>query len=446
MGSVYRALDLESRTLVAIKLLDASEREALARFRGEAKAMALLHHPNIVSLLDHAIEGPKPYIVMELLEGTLADLVAREGPLPPERAIPLLSDLLLALSAAHDSGVVHRDVKPSNLLLTRDGRAKLSDFGIARRADQTLATRTGALLGTWSYMAPEQRADAKAAGPASDQFSAAATLYHALTGLRPQDLHLARPGDEQLGRLPAAIASVVARGAAWPPERRFPSAQAMQEALLAALGGIEPQAAPDLPETLAPGQDALTELRFERPRAAPADRRALLWLAAGLLTGALLLATPLSAALLLSLVAWRQAAPGAPAPMPRAIEAPAAQLAAPAEPPARDEVVEPAAPLPAPKAAPPREGAASVNPSPERQQPEPLDAVVFLNVRNGAASWRVDGEPLKAKERAVPAGRPLELTLTAPDGRVLHEEVQTLQPGQRFSYCFDLERGGACER
>jgi serine/threonine protein kinase len=453
MGSVWCALDQHSGVERAVKLLDASQAACLVRFRGEARALARIQHPRVVTLFDHDLEATPPFMVMELLCGTLTDLVARQGPQAPVRAVELLSDVLSGLAAAHELGIVHRDIKPGNVLLDAEGRAKVSDFGIARLPDQTLQTQTGAMMGTWTYMAPEQRFDAKSAGPASDQFAAGATLYYLLTAKRPEDLHLARPGDEQLGRLPPALASVVARATAWPPERRFPSVLAMRDALRQALDGVCASEAPDLPTTLPPpGLAPPPPALSRRPR--PVTLLASLLGLGLLLGGAVLLLALAGLAVGIPMVAatlggtspepqQEELAPVAapePVPAPRAVPAPQPEAPAPRP--------RPAAPPPVIEPPPAPEPPAPVEPAPVEPAPvEPAPtASLFLNVRNGTATWRVDGVALAGKQGTVEAGKPTRLELVDGAGTVLYAEQRTLVAGERYAYCFDLERKLPCTR
>jgi serine/threonine protein kinase len=441
MGSVWCALDQRTGAERALKLLDPSQIASLARFRGEAKALALIQHPCVVTLFDHDLEATPPYLVMELLSGTLSDLVARQGPVAPVRAVEIVSDILLGLQAAHELGIVHRDIKPSNVLLDATGRAKISDFGIARVPDQTLQTQTGAMMGTWTYMAPEQRFDAKSAGPASDQFAAGATLYHLLTGKRPEDLHLARAGDEQLGRLPPALASVVARATAWPPERRFPSALAMRDALQQALDGISTSEAPDLPTTLPPPPAPPAPQRRSRPVILLAS----LFGVGGVLGGTLLLVGLAALVVGVSLVATQRE------PEPVEVPLPPAPAPEPEPEPVSEPVLEPAPePMQRPRPAvalppPPEPEPEPVPQAPVPEEPRPT-AALFLNVRNGTATWRVDGAALAGKQGTVEAGKPIRLELVDSAGTVLYAEERTLGPGERYAYCFDLERKLPCTR
>ncbi|GAA1830619.1 serine/threonine-protein kinase [Actinomadura chokoriensis] len=192
MGSVWRAHDVDLDRAVAVKELlvpeQVTDRERLgwyARMEREARAAARLRHPGIVTVHDRVTgEDGRPWIVMELIEGrSLADVLAEQGALPPRRVAMIGLAMLDALSAAHAQGVVHRDVKPANVLLEGD-RVLLTDFGIAALEGDATITRSGMVLGTPAYMSPEQ-VEGEPVTPASDLWSLAATLYAAVEGRRP---------------------------------------------------------------------------------------------------------------------------------------------------------------------------------------------------------------------------------------------------------------------
>ncbi len=188
MGSVYRALDLVSRKSVAIKILrrDLSEsRHARRRFAREARAARMLNHPGIVKVLKFCDEN-RPYIVMELVDGiSLRRFVRREKP-DADRLLALLEDLCDALAHAHDRGIVHRDMKPDNIVVSKGDKVKVLDFGLARVRLPEIShlTRSGSALGTCSYMAPEQ-ASGRPADERSDLYALGVMLYEALCGKIP---------------------------------------------------------------------------------------------------------------------------------------------------------------------------------------------------------------------------------------------------------------------
>ena len=164
MATVYRAVDMRLTRTVAVKVMHiglGDEAEFARKFDREARAAAKLSHPNVVSVFDQGqdLEGPdsRPYIVMEYVEEqTLRDVLNREAPLPPARALELMEPVLAALAAAHDAGLVHRDVKPENVLISDRGRIKVVDFGLAKAVSSQSSTATqGLLIGTVSYLPPE---------------------------------------------------------------------------------------------------------------------------------------------------------------------------------------------------------------------------------------------------------------------------------------------------
>jgi eukaryotic-like serine/threonine-protein kinase len=189
MGVVWLARDEVLARGVAIKRIasgPASDPRALRAHR-EARLAATMNHPNVVSVLDLVTDGDEQWLVMEYVDGvTLTELVRRRGPLTPDRAAPLFARVADALAAAHASRIVHRDVKPSNILVARDGQVKLSDFGIATAAGDDPLTQTGMLIGSPAYLAPEVATGASAS-PASDVWSLGASLYLALTGTPAYD-------------------------------------------------------------------------------------------------------------------------------------------------------------------------------------------------------------------------------------------------------------------
>ena len=247
MATVYRAHDEQLDRPVALKRLRAELDEHhrfTARFAGEARRAGSINHPNVVALYDVG-DDEASYLVMELVEGgDLAALLRREGRLEPARAAQLAADAAAGLQAAHDAGVIHRDVKPGNILLGPDGRGMVTDFGIARATGEDTLTRTGAVLGSVDYFSPEQTRGERA-GQASDIYALGVVLYELLTGRRP--FHGDTPYATAVDRLnrpppdpravepevPDGLAEIAMRAMAHEPADRYPTAAAMGAALTA---------------------------------------------------------------------------------------------------------------------------------------------------------------------------------------------------------------------
>ncbi len=252
MGTVYRAEHILLRRQVALKVMtrsvDVSSR-LIHRFYGEARAVARLQHPHIVTCFDagrHTRLGSqvRDYFVMELISGQdLFTLVRDNGPMPALRACELFRQVADALGEAHRHGLVHRDIKPSNVLITPDGQAKVLDFGLARLPSQQM-TEPGVVLGTIGYMAPEQASDPRAVDCRADLFSLGATLYWVLTGCDPypetgnpvQDLHrrfttVPLPVRRVRPEVPVEVSDLVSRLMEPAPEMRFSSARLVSAAL-----------------------------------------------------------------------------------------------------------------------------------------------------------------------------------------------------------------------
>jgi serine/threonine protein kinase len=246
MGEVRAATDIRLHRKVAVKLLraDLAEiEEVRSRFEGEARAAAALVHPNVVAVFDAGEEDGAPYIVMELLPGrTLADELAG-GPLSTPEVYDLAVSVLSALEAAHRAGIVHRDVKPGNVLRAADGAWKVADFGIAKVAEAAGdLTTTGMTIGTPAYLAPE-RIRGEPATPATDLYATGVVLYEALAGRKAfvADNSMALAELIRAGRAPALrqlvpdvdprLEHVIERAMATDPRRRFAGAADMRRAL-----------------------------------------------------------------------------------------------------------------------------------------------------------------------------------------------------------------------
>ena len=246
MATVYRARDSQLERDVAVKLLRPEygrDPDFFARFRQEAQSAASLNHPSVVAVYDYGTDEAGPYIVMELVDGEdLASIIRRSGPLPPRQAARLAAEIGRAIAAAHDNGLIHRDIKPGNVLVTREGRAKVTDFGIARALAEAQFTLPGTTIGSVHYFSPEQ-ARGEPAGPESDIYSLGIVLYELITGRRPWEgdsaasIATARltgpvpsPSAVRSG-IPPVLEAIDRKALAQRPEDRFANAMAMVEAL-----------------------------------------------------------------------------------------------------------------------------------------------------------------------------------------------------------------------
>ena len=306
MAEVRAGTDLRLQRPVAIKFLlpeMAARPDIRTRFEAEARAAASLSHPNAVAVFDTGEHAGAPYIVMERLPGeTLADRIAA-GPARDLDALRTLAvEVLGALGAAHAAGLVHRDVKPANILLAADGRAKVADFGIAKSVQETPAgdlTATGQVFGTPAYLAPE-RLDGAPATPQADLWSVGVILYEALTGARPfaGDTPLAMAREAAAGThqllgevrpdVDPALMAAVERAIEPDPSARFASAAEMA----AAMGAAGSAAAPTVPVAAAGATQVLSQPLPPTPVPPPAPsplRRILFWVGVGAIAVAVLL-------------------------------------------------------------------------------------------------------------------------------------------------------------
>ncbi|MCS7011765.1 MAG: protein kinase [Anaerolineales bacterium] len=271
MAQVYKAYHPHLDRYVAIKVLRSDlteDKEFLARFQREARAVASLRHPNIIQIFDFDVENDWYYMVMELLEGdTLKSYLnvcrASGEHIPLGDVVRILNDVLSGLAYAHAQGIIHRDLKPSNILLTRNGQAVLTDFGIAQIVGGTQYTVAGVLMGTLPYMSPEQGRDGKC-DQRSDIYSLGIMLYEMLTGRVPFDAetplaillkHLTEPvipPRQYVSGIPAVFEQVVLKALAKNPDERYQSASEMSDALMAAAQecGIEVPPTTRLPQTI----------------------------------------------------------------------------------------------------------------------------------------------------------------------------------------------------
>src|SRR4051794_4287528 len=257
MATVQLAFDTRLERNVAVKLLAehlAEDSNFVSRFRREALAAARLVHPNIVQVFDFGLdEGThRNFIVMEFVDGqSCAEMLREHGSLPVDEAVEILAQSCRGLDYAHRNGVVHRDVKPGNLLRSREGMVKLADFGIAKAAEDSDITKVGSVLGTAAYLAPEQ-ARGEAAGPASDMYALGVVAYQLLAGRLPYEAasltdlaRLQESGppprlDEVEPDVPAALALAVAPALHRDPQPPHPPPAALAGALRRRAQGVAP--------------------------------------------------------------------------------------------------------------------------------------------------------------------------------------------------------------
>lgn len=247
---VYRALDHHTGQTVAVKIYPegAAEQAGHQRLR-ETRVLAGLRHPGLVGMLDAGVDGERPFLVMDFVDGVSLRQRLADGPLPADTVTRIGADVADALAYVHANGVVHRDVKPGNVLLERNGRARLTDFGIAKVVDASRVTATGVVVGTAAYMAPEQ-VRGETVGPAVDIFALGMVLLECVTGRReyeggPMEVALARlhrpprvPAD-----VPEPLASTLRAMTARDPEQR-PSAASVSAQLRPAPEATGTEAAP----------------------------------------------------------------------------------------------------------------------------------------------------------------------------------------------------------
>lgn len=363
-AGVYRVRDTVIGVERALKVMiapdDASREVLRRRLHDEARAMARLAHPNVLAVHDVGEGEGFSYVVMDLADGGSLAQRVDDGVVDVPQALAWIHEVLQALGAAHAAGIVHRDVKPQNILLDRYGHAQLADFGIAMIGDDLArSTRTGMAMGSLAYMAPEQRIDARRVTPEADIYAVGATLYHLLTGQSPMDLFMAGEHSERFAAVPPGLREAIFTATRYEPSRRFPSADGMARALSAAVAAADgdgqhpptagssgpPSASPErpaAPPSSPPARDAYTPT-LDEPAALPppapgpaepgdATPRVDLRVAAGVLVGAALLTA----------LAWQVSAPaprtppGAPAP---GVEARAAATGAPTAGAAMDRVI-----------------------------------------------------------------------------------------------------------
>jgi predicted Ser/Thr protein kinase len=254
MSSVYKAHDSLLERHVALKILHEQyngDEDFVERFKREARSVAQLQHPNIVTVIDRGEEDGRQYIIFEYIDGeNLKERIVREGRLDVGEALEIALEVARGLAFAHDNGLVHRDVKPQNVLLNGDGRAKVTDFGIARTVDVDGMTQTGTVLGTSNYIAPEQ-ASGQRVDAHSDVYSLGAVLYELLAGDVPfpgesfvavamKHLHEPPPNLLDVRKdIPLRVAAAVDRALEKDPEQRFPTMDAFAAELEACLAELD---------------------------------------------------------------------------------------------------------------------------------------------------------------------------------------------------------------
>lgn len=242
MSGVYRGLDLRLDRPVALKVMDsryAGDHQFLTRFQREARAVARLKDPSLVAVYDQGIDGQHPFLVMELIEGgTLRELLRERGPMPPHAVAAVLAPVLGGLAVAHRAGLVHRDVKPENVLISDDGDVKIADFGLVRAVAEAKITSTSVILGTAAYLSPEQVSTGDA-DSRSDVYAVGILTYELLTGTTPftgdsplavayqrMDADVAPPSTVIAG-VPPQFDDLVLRATAREPEQRYTDAHDM---------------------------------------------------------------------------------------------------------------------------------------------------------------------------------------------------------------------------
>ncbi|MGK2880986.1 MAG: protein kinase domain-containing protein [Mycobacterium sp.] len=239
MSTVYRGLDTRLDRPVAVKVMDsryAGDQQFLTRFQREARAVARLRDPGLIAVYDQGVDGYQPFLVMELVEGgTLRELLVERGPMPPHAVAAVLRPVLGGLAVAHRAGLVHRDVKPENVLISDEGEVKIADFGLVRAVAEAGITSTSVILGTAAYLSPEQVSSGDA-GPRSDVYSVGVLAYELLTGATPftgdnalaiayqrMDNDVGPPSDA-IGGVPTEFDELVLRATSRDPAGRFADA------------------------------------------------------------------------------------------------------------------------------------------------------------------------------------------------------------------------------
>ena len=427
MGVVLRVTDSRLQVERALKVLnpqDAADPEVRKRFQREARAMASLDHANIVPVHDLHLEGPTPFFVMSLMTGgSLADQL-RDGPMESRAALHVVRKVLEGLEAAHLKAIVHRDIKPGNVLFDEVGVPRLTDFGIARVLDVTRRlTQTGTVMGTYAYMAPEQHLDLKRVDDRADLYGVGATLYAMLTARKPYGLHGEELSGERLGCLPEPCARLIHRATRFDPEDRFASATAMIESV--------DQALADLPDP-----DAAPVAFWQKPTVSGLTLGvAAFSLLVGGVVGAawMRLATPVQEPAPVQVVEAQPEAVDAPVLAAPEAELPVSEVPELVEEPVADEVAE-AEVAEAPKVlSRPRQLAPALDPG-----------TVIVNAMPPQASVMVDGSEQGSlrKPFTLEPGRH-ELTLT-PEHGAPYTRIIEVESGSTTRICWDFRAGAPC--
>lgn len=318
-AAVWQARDRDLGRAVALKILLGEEvaPELAARFEREATILGRLSHPNLVPVLGTGHHEGRPFLVMELVDGESLREVLRRGPMSVDDAVELVAEVASGLGAAHAAGVVHRDVKPANIVCTAGGSPRLVDFGIARADDLTSITGTNVVIGTASYLSPEQ-ARGGVPGPASDVYALGCVLFEALTGTPPfegdtavavayRHVHDDPPSPVAVRpEIPTGAAAVVQRCLAKDPHERYPTGAELEVALRDAMAPAPVPADPATTVVIEPVRDATMVMPPVAPERdlidpaplAPVDEPDRRWmLVAGLAVGTVVLLVVLALSL-----------------------------------------------------------------------------------------------------------------------------------------------------
>ncbi|MCX4092749.1 serine/threonine-protein kinase [Nocardia sp. alder85J] len=443
MGVVWRADDVRLRRTVAVKqlllnpgLTRLQAMEAKQRAMREGRIAARLHHPNAVTVFDVAEEDGQPWLVMEFVDApSLAAIMRDSGPLDARRVARIGAQVADALAAAHDAGIVHRDVKPANILVTDNGTAKITDFGISRAVGDVTVTSTGFLAGTPAYLAPEI-ARGEDSSPSSDVFALGSTLYAAVEGAPPfgegenplATLHAVARADVPTPARAGALGPVLMRLLASEPDER-PAMREVQQALAAVAEGREPVVpesptkvlpppAPEppttAPTTVLPPQEvaavvAATPVAMGPPAPRPKRDRAARQRLLVLVAAGVTLVLVIIAAVALASGGKHSGTAAIPAPLTTVSAAPDAPAPTASQPPSAAPGTAAGAP---PATVPPTTAAAAPTPSPAAAAPPPAAATPPPATPSPAAPTPSPATPTPspAATTPAPAAQPANLT------------------------------------